>query len=56
MAVQKWEYCETYDPDTRELAELGDEGWELVATDPKSPNSPTRYVFKRPKERKNKLS
>jgi len=54
----KWEYytyeASTSGPSEKVLNELGNDGWELVAIDPKSPISGTlqspRYVFKRPKK------
>ena len=46
--MQKWEYQRLeYWPSDAELAQLGEEGWELVAVAVLGPNY--QFFFKRPK-------
>lgn len=41
----KWDYRVEAMPNPKALARIGDEGWELVAIDPKNGD----YIFKRPR-------
>jgi hypothetical protein len=42
----KWEYKKTKDLDEKQLNQLGEEGWELVAVEPKLPYVEVRTRFK----------
>lgn len=44
--MQQWEYFRKKDLSDIELAQLGNEGWELVAA---TVGTGTMYIFKRPK-------
>jgi hypothetical protein len=39
MANERWEYLTKTDPKDRELRQLGEEGWELVAAVPTTTTS-----------------